>query len=130
MCLFVSGNTLQRRALLVEDDQSLQIAMRYLMENLGFDLVAAETREDAARTIADGPYDIAIVDYYLRNVPSSDLIADMRRRFPRMPIICSTAARRETLQLDDDTLLRPDAFLYKPFEARELRELINSLVAV
>src|ERR1700759_3486917 len=89
-----------RRALLVEDDQSLQIAMRYLMENLGFDLVSAETREDAVRNIAEGPYDIAIVDYYLRNVPSSDLIADMRRRFPRMPIICSTAARRENLQLD------------------------------
>jgi DNA-binding response OmpR family regulator len=100
--------------------------MRYLMENLGFDLVAAETREDAARNIAAGPYDIAIVDYYLRNVPSSDLIAEMRRRFPRMPIICSTAARRESLQLDDAQ--RPDAFLYKPFEASELRDLINSLL--
>ena len=117
-----------RRALLIEDDQSLQIALRYLMENLGFDLTAAETREDAERTIENGPYDIAIVDYYLRNVPSSDLIAEMRRRFPRMPIICSTAARKENLQLDE-TLPSPDAFLYKPFEARELRDLINSLIA-
>lgn len=117
-----------RRALLVEDDQSLQIAMRYLMENLGYDLVSAETREVAQCMIAEGPYDIAIVDYYLRNIPSSDLIAEMRRRFPRMPIICSTAARRENLQLDE-ALHCPDAFLYKPFEARELRDLINSLVA-
>jgi DNA-binding response OmpR family regulator len=116
-----------RRALLIEDDQSLQIAMRYLLENLGFELVAAETREEAASRIAEGPYDIAIVDYFLRNVPSADLIADLRARFPRMPIICSTAARRETLQLDDATL-QPDAFLYKPFEARELRELIQSLI--
>jgi two-component system catabolic regulation response regulator CreB len=116
---------MRRRVLLVEDDQSLQIAMRYLLENLGFDLVAAETREDAARDIAKGPYDIAIVDYYLRNVPSSDLIAEMRRRFPSMPIICSTAARKENLQLDEAL---PDAFLYKPFEARELRDLIHSLV--
>ena len=46
---------------------------------------------------------------------------------PDMPIICSTAARRENLQLDE-TLPSPDAFLYKPFEARELRELISSLV--
>jgi DNA-binding response OmpR family regulator len=118
---------MRRRVLLVEDDQSLQIAMRYLLENLGFDLVAAETREDAARNIAEGPYDIAIVDYYLRNVPSSDLIAEMRRRFPHMPIICSTAARKESLQLDE-ALPAPDAFLYKPFEARELRDLIHSLV--
>lgn len=118
---------MRRRVLLVEDDQSLQIALRYLIENLGFDLVAAETHEDAARTIAQGPYDIAIVDYYLRNVPSSDLIAGMRRRFPRMPIICSTAARKESLQFDD-AVPPPDAFLYKPFEARELRDLIHSLV--
>ncbi len=117
-----------RRALLVEDDQSLQVALRYLMENLGFDLISAETHDDATRRIADGPYDIAIVDYYLRNVPSTGLIAEMRRLYPQMPIICSTAARRETLDLDSDEL-RPDAFLYKPFEARELRAMIESLLA-
>ncbi len=116
-----------RRALLVEDDQSLQIAMRYLLENLGFDLVSAETRDEATRLIAAGPYDIAIVDYYLRNVPSSDLIADMSRRFQKMQIICSTAAKLENLQLDA-ALPQPDAFLYKPFEASELRDVINSLI--
>ncbi len=93
---------MRRRVLLVEDDQSLQIALRYLMENLGFDLDLRPKRTRMRRAnIADGPYDIAIVDYYLRNVPSSDLIADMRRRFPRMPIICSTAARREICNLDE-----------------------------
>ncbi len=115
-----------RRALLVEDDQSLQMAMRYLLENLGFGLIAAETREEAQRHIAAGPYEIAIVDYYIRNVPSSDLIAEMRRRFPQMPIICSTAARRENLQLDE-SMPEPDAFLYKPFVANDLRELVLSL---
>ena len=117
-----------RRALLVEDDQSLQVAMRYLMENLGFDLVSAETHDDATRSIAEGPYDIAIVDYYLRNVPSTGLISQMRRLYPQMPIICSTAARRETIDLDADGV-SPNAFLYKPFEARELRAMIESLLA-
>jgi DNA-binding response OmpR family regulator len=116
----------KKRILLIEDDRSLQVALRYLLEDLGYDLVVAADHEQARKAIADGTYDAAIVDYFLDNVPSSDLILQLRRRAPAMPLICSTAAFAEQIELDDS--IRPDAMLYKPFAIGELRDTLNALI--
>ena len=116
----------KKRILLIEDDRSLQVALRYLLEDLGYDLVIAGDREQALAAIADGGYDAAIVDYFLNNVPSSDLIAQLRTRSPAMPLICSTAAFAEQIQLDES--VQPDAILYKPFAIGELRDTLASLM--
>jgi DNA-binding response OmpR family regulator len=115
-----------KRILLIEDDRSLQVALRYLLEDLGYDLVIAGDRDQAFTAIADGTYDAAIVDYFLDNVASSDLIAQLRTRSPSMPLICSTAAFAEQIKLDES--VRPDAILYKPFAVGELRDTLNSLL--
>ncbi|HZP64882.1 MAG TPA: response regulator [Rudaea sp.] len=117
-----------KRILLIEDDRSLQVAMRYMLEDLGYDLVVADDHAQARHAIVDGPYAAAIVDYFLDNIPASGLIADLRRRYPRMPLVCSTAAFAEQIELEKESP-RPHAFLYKPFDARELRDVLSSLVA-
>lgn len=114
-----------KRILLVEDDRSLQVALRYLLEDMGYELVVAEDHEQARLALSDGPYAAAIVDYFLDNVPSSRLIAELRRRHPDMPLVCSTAATAEQIELDGAT---PTAFLYKPFGANELRDTLHSLI--
>ena len=116
----------KKRILLIEDDRSLQVALRYLLEDLGYDLVIAGDREQAFAAIVDGNYDAAIVDYFLDNVASSDLIAQLRAHAPAMPVICSTAAFAEQIKIDDS--VRPDAILYKPFAVGELRDTLNSLL--
>jgi DNA-binding response OmpR family regulator len=116
----------KKRVLLIEDDRSLQVALRYLLEDLGYDVVVAGDRAQALAAIADGIYDAAIVDYFLDNIASSDLIALLRTRLPAMPLICSTAAFAEQIKLDES--LRPDAILYKPFAVGELRDTLNSLM--
>lgn len=114
----------KKRILLIEDDRSLQVTLRYLLEDMGYDLVVAADHAQASAAICDGPYDAAIVDYFLDNIPSSDLIAQLRKHYPAMPLVCSTAAFAE--QIDES--VRPDAFLYKPFGAGELRDMLNSLM--
>ena len=119
---------IRKRILLIEDDPSQQIAMRYLIEDLGHDLVVAGDADEARAAIDRGPYDVAVVDYLLHNVPSSPIIADLRRRHPRTPVVCSTAAFAEQVELDGD-LPRPDAILYKPFAPDELRRALETLLA-
>lgn len=115
-----------KRILLIEDDRSLQVALRYLLEDLGYDLVVAADHAQARAAISDGPYDAAIVDYLLDNIPSSDLIAQLRLLCPETPLVCSTAAFAEQVNLD--AAMRPNAFLYKPFGPRELRATLDSLM--
>ena len=116
----------KKRVLLIEDDRSLQVALRYLLEDLGYDLIIAGDRDQALAAIADGVYDAAIVDYFLDNIPSSDLITLLRKRSPTTPLICSTAAFAEEIKLDES--VRPDAILYKPFAVGELRDTLSALM--
>jgi len=102
--------------------------LRYLLEDLGYDLVIAADREQALAAIDNGKYDAAIVDYFLDNIPSSDLIVRLRTQSPTMPLICSTAAFAEQIKLDKS--VQPDAILFKPFAASELRDTLQSLLHV
>lgn len=117
----------KKRILLIEDDRSLQVALRYLLQDLGYDVVVAENHAQASTAIGEGPYDAAIVDYFLDNIPSSDLIAELRKRHPGTPLLCSTAACAEQIKLDD-ACLRPNAMLYKPFGPNELRDTLQALL--
>jgi DNA-binding NtrC family response regulator len=115
----------RKKILLIEDDQSLVRALRYMLEDMGYDLVVAHDHEQAASAIEDGPYAVAIIDYLVDNIPSSPLLAQLRQRYPQMPLISSTAAM--PLRADADCE-KPDAFLLKPFGAEELRRTLRSLV--
>jgi DNA-binding NtrC family response regulator len=118
---------MRKRILLVEDDPSLQVALRYLLEDMGYELVVAKNHAQASLAADDGgSYAAAIVDYFLDNVPSSRLIAELQRRHPNMPLVCSTAATRDQIELEDG--ITPSAFLYKPFGANELRDTLHSLI--
>jgi len=115
----------RKKILLIEDDQSLIFALRYMLEDMGYDLIVAQNHEQASDAIDDGPYDVAIIDYLVDNLPSSPLLAQLRQRYPHMPLISSTAAA-PLVHADD---AKPDAFLLKPFGADDLRKTLQSLVS-
>jgi DNA-binding response OmpR family regulator len=117
----------KKKILLVEDDRSLQLALRYFLEDLGYEIVVAEDHAQAARVMGDGPYDAAIVDYFLGDIPSSQLIAELQRRHPSMPLVCSTAASVDQILIEDGSP-PPTAYLFKPFGVDELRSMLESLI--
>lgn len=114
----------RKKILLIEDDRSLVLALRYMLEDMGYELVVAQDHDQALSAIDGGPYAVAIIDYLVDNSPSSPLLAQLRKRYPRMPLISSTAA----MPLQDAGCEKPDAFLLKPFGADELRRTLQSLV--
>lgn len=118
----------RKRILLIEDDASLVVTLRYLLDDLGYDPVVAVDHAQARAVMDQGPFDLAIIDYFLDNVPASDLIAELRARHPRMPLVCSTAAFAEQLELDHPAT-KPDAILYKPFGVDDLRQTLQTLTA-
>jgi DNA-binding NtrC family response regulator len=117
----------KKTILLVEDDPSLQLTLRYLIEDMGYDLVVAQNHEQAAAALSGGPYAAAIVDYFIDNKPSSRLMADLKRGYPEMPLVCSTAASAQQVTFESDSA-KPNAFLRKPFGANELRDTLHSLI--
>jgi DNA-binding NtrC family response regulator len=117
-----------KRILLVEDDQSLQMALSMFLEDMGFEPVIASDPQQAAQAVEKGPYAAAIVDYFLGNVSTAGIIADLRRRHPAMPLVCSTGASAEQIRFDQ-AAESPTAFLFKPYGVKELRSTLQGVFA-
>jgi two-component system, response regulator RegA len=77
------------KVLLVEDDESNRLTMSVLLEEDGFDVrVAAsfaEARSALART--DAAFDLFLLDHSLGDGFGTDLIPEIRRRFPAAKIV-------------------------------------------
>lgn len=104
--------------------------VRASLEDHGFARVQeAETGFEALRLLAANAFDVVIVDVNMPDINGLELLAFMKKS-PRQQgtrkILISTRVDGPDAQRGDD--LGADAFLKKPFEVDELRDLIRSLM--
>jgi two-component system KDP operon response regulator KdpE len=107
-----------RRVLVCDDEPQILRALRVVLREAGFEVVPAETAEEALDRAAVQPPDAAILDLVL---PDGDGIEVCRslREWSRMPIILLSAVG------DEDEKVRAleagaDDYVVKPFAPREL----------
>ena len=104
--------------------------VRASLEDAGFARVEeAETGFEALRLLASNTFDVVIVDVNMPDINGLELLAFMRKS-PRQQ-----AARKILIstQVDGPDAKRgielgADAFLQKPFETTQLRELVSGLI--
>ena len=115
------------RILVVEDHPTLR---RSLGEGLREEQYAVDTAAgavEASHLINSTAYDCVLLDLMLPGVSGLDLLADMRQRGNRSPVLCLTA--RDTLEDRVHGLdLGADDYLVKPFEWDELVARIRALL--
>jgi two-component system, OmpR family, KDP operon response regulator KdpE len=107
-----------RRVLVCDDEPQILRALRVVLREAGFDVVPAETAEQALDRAAVQPPDAAIIDLVL---PDGDGIEVCRalREWSQMPIIVLSAVG------DEEEKVRAleagaDDYVVKPFAPREL----------
>jgi DNA-binding response OmpR family regulator len=112
--------------LLVEDDDSIRAALRNVLIERDFSVVAVATAAEALREAVAGPLDIVLLDLGL---PDLDGTAALRmiRGISSVPVIIVTARRSETsaVQLLD---ARADDYVVKPFSAEHLIARMRALL--
>jgi two-component system, OmpR family, KDP operon response regulator KdpE len=106
------------RVLVVDDEPQILRALRVVLREAGFDVVPAETAEEALDRAAVQPPDAAIVDLVLPDRDGVD-VARSLREWSRMPIIVLSAVG------DEEEKVRAleagaDDYVVKPFAPREL----------
>ena len=109
---------MSRRVLVCDDEPQILRALRVVLREAGFDVVPAETAQEALDRAAVQPPDAAILDLVL---PDGDGIAVCRelREWSRMPILVLSAVG------DEEEKVRAleagaDDYIVKPFSPREL----------
>ena len=107
------------RVLVVDDDRELLDLLAFLIGQAGLTAVLAESSPLALSALNTEDPLVAIVDLNLTPWDGFELVADLRRRSPRLPILVLTGRNNE-----DDKVrafdLGADDYVVKPFGHREL----------
>ncbi len=115
--------------LLAEDEGVLRLAIRTMLESLGYDVVVAEDGAAAIDAFArrKSEFDIALVDLQMPEIDGYGVVASIRASIEDFPIVRmsgnSNDEKSELLDKTDDY----SSFLSKPFGISDLKMTIESL---
>lgn len=117
-------------ALIVEDDNSIALLLRFILERDGFQVTHAADGREAQRQIAQMvPPTIVILDVMLPYVDGYELLAGIRARadWKSVPVVMLTTKGREVdIAHAFDT--GADDYVVKPFQPEELRARLRRLL--
>lgn len=115
------------KLLIVEDDQSMAVALRDGFEYEGYDVRVAEDGAAGLELLRDDPPDAMILDVMLPKVSGLDVCREVRKDGNRIPILMLTARGQEI----DKVLglkLGADDYVTKPFGFLELAARVEALL--
>ena len=115
--------------LLVEDEPAIRSSLRTILEDAGYQVRDAGSGAEALAVYRDGPaIDIVVTDVVMRGMTGPELVQQLTRDMPRLPVLYMSGYAGEALQghgLGEETTL-----LQKPFSPdvllRRLRELLDA----
>jgi DNA-binding NtrC family response regulator len=117
----VVGQAAPARVLVLDDEPSIRLLCRVVLELGGFEIVEAASVAEARRAL-DG-VDVVVLDLNLRGEQSTELVAECQAREPRLPVILLTGSA----ELGGENAPTADAVLGKPFDIEELVALVREL---
>lgn len=124
------------RILIVDDDPDFLAQQRLRLESAGYAVVSAEGAARARERLSGPEPDLAIVDLMMEDMDGGVVLAhELKKRWPRLPIIMVTGVTRETgLVFEAGTSesrrwLKVDRVLAKPVRWEQLRGEVEALLA-
>ena len=112
---------------LVDDSVILRTAIKNVLETFNFQVVleaggSAELFQGLSNTQAD----LILLDVFFPSENGLDILAQLKKRFPKTKVLMVTGLRQETI-LSEAQRLGADGVLYKPFDTDELLASISRL---
>jgi two-component system NtrC family response regulator len=115
------------RVLLVDDDESLLRVTEHNLARAGFQVTTARDGQEALETFSRQAFDVVVTDLNMPRMGGMDLIAQIRREAPELPVIVLTAYG--TMDVAVDAMRRGARdFIPKPFEREELAKSIRQAI--
>jgi two-component system phosphate regulon response regulator PhoB len=117
------------RVLIVEDEQALNLLLRYNLESEGFDVEIVERGDEAETRIREQQPDLIILDWMLPGVSGIEICRRLRARpeTKQLPILMLTARGEETERIRG-LATGADDYVVKPFSLPELLARVHALL--
>ncbi len=113
------------RLLVVEDDDPIRTALRWALEDEGYDVAEAVSGEEALAAVATSAPDVMVVDLMLGSMDGFAVIREVRREHD-LPIIV-VSARADTHDIVAALEAGADDYVTKPFEVKEITARLRAL---
>ena len=112
------------RILIVDDEDTLRESCGSVLTHEGYDVTMSGKGRAAQELLAHRPFDIALIDWYMSDVPGKELLAVALASNPTVRVIVATGKPTIDSSLD---ALRAGAWDYlpKPFSATQLQILVG-----
>ena len=94
-----------------------------VMMELGHDVVASETAEEALEALAREPFDVLLTDVGLAGMSGIDLAREAVTRHPRLSVVIAYAVNASDVGVER---LRT---MLKPYDIHQVRELLDGIRA-
>jgi two-component system chemotaxis response regulator CheY len=120
------------RVLVVDDSPTMRAFIRAALDDDGdLEVVEAASGFEAMRLLPRGTFACVVTDVNMPDINGLELVAHMRKSeyHKATPIILISTQTSERDQ-QRGLLLGANAFLAKPFEAHDLRDLVRAHIAV
>ena len=116
------------RILAVDDEETIVKLYNNILQNMGHDLVVAHSGAEATQKVAEQQFDLLILDLVLPDMTGIDLLKQIKEKIGEVPVVIVTA--KPTLESSMDAIKTGGVYDYivKPFESRELQEIIQKAV--
>ena len=116
-----------RRLLLVEDDTGVAAVAMELLEEMGLDVVAAETGPEALQALGSGRFDVMLSDVVM---PGGMTGIELARRcaveYPELRILLTSGYAGD--DVDEALSDAPWSILRKPYSAEQLRRALGEVL--
>ncbi len=121
--------------LLVDDDTDYLFQLKVALQDMGFEVITADTQKDAENIIEKTRPDLAILDLMMENHDTGFILCHkIKNRYPDVPIIIASAVTAETGMLfdvaseEERDWIKADLFLDKGIRKDQLHKEINKLL--
>ncbi len=130
-------NIKKKKILLVDDDVDYLFQLDIALQDMGFEVITADTQKEAEDIIEKLKPDLAILDLMMENQDTGFILCHiLKNKYPDVPIIIASAVTAETGLLfdidseDDKQWIKADLFLDKGIRKDQLQKEINKLLKI
>ncbi len=118
-----------KSVLIVDDEASIILSLRHLMQREGYHVRVAGDGEAALAEVAAAPPDLILLDVMIPKRDGYDICQTIRANpdWNELKIIMVTAKGRE-IEAEKGLALGADAYVTKPFSTRELAKQVRDLL--
>jgi DNA-binding NtrC family response regulator len=110
--------------LCVDDDRDVVAAKKAILERAGYKVTSCDSVEDAVRELNAQSYDAVVTDWRVGE-ESGRAIVQAARSTPGVPVVVVSGYTVEAFQAAKPLA---DIYLEKPADARELVQILNTLL--